>query len=268
MAEVFAQGDLTEDGFLGGRLRLIQPRRGFRAGADSVMLAAAVPAQAGQRVLELGCGAGVASLCLGARVAGLDLAAVERQPAYAELAARNAAGAGVAMRVVCADLADLPRDFRVSFDHVLANPPFYAPGAGTAAEDAGREAALREETPLPTWTEVARRRLAPGGWLTMIHLAERLPEVLAALGAGFGSVSVLPLAARQGRAAGRVILRARKGGRAPFQLLAPFVLHDGAQHLRDGGDLSASAQAVLAGGAAIDFTASSAFREGGGARSS
>lgn len=278
MAEAFAPEDLTEDGFLGGRLRLLQPRAGFRAGTDSVMLAAAVPARPGQRVLELGAGAGVASLCLAARVAGLDLAAVERQPAYAALARSNAARAGIALWVVCADLADLPADLRLSFDHVLANPPFFAPGAGSAAQDAGREAALREGTPLAVWIETAQRRLAPGGWLTMIHLAERLPDVLAALRTGFGStgggntgfgaVAVLPIAARQGRAAGRVILRARKGGRAPFQLLAPFVLHDGARHLRDGGDLSQAAQAVLAGGGALDFTPGSGIRDRAGARSS
>lgn len=253
--------DMTEDGFLGGRLRLFQPRRGFRAGADSVMLAAAVPAQPGQRVLELGCGAGVASLCLGARVPGLMLHAVERQPEYAALARQNAACCGIGLQVACADLTEIPPDFRIAFDHVLANPPFFAPGAGTSARDQGREAALREDTPLSAWLDTARRRLHPGGWLTLIHLAERLPDLLTALSPGFGSVTVLPIAARQGRAAGRVILRARKGGGAPFQLLAPFLMHAGARHLRDGSDLSPAAHAVLAGGEALSFTTNSAFRD-------
>ncbi|MFO7806744.1 MAG: methyltransferase, partial [Paracoccaceae bacterium] len=69
---------LTQDAFLGGQLYLWQPRRGgYRAGVDPVLLAASVPAQAGETVLELGCGVGAAMLCLHARVKGLQLTGVE-----------------------------------------------------------------------------------------------------------------------------------------------------------------------------------------------
>ena len=98
-----------DDGFLGGRLVLRQPARGYRAGADAVMLAAACPAGAGQRVLELGCGAGVALFCLGARVPGLALAGLERQPALADLARHNAAATGIPARIVTGDLAEVWR---------------------------------------------------------------------------------------------------------------------------------------------------------------
>ncbi|MFO1174598.1 MAG: methyltransferase [Paracoccaceae bacterium] len=237
---------LTCDGFLGGRLSILQPRTGYRAATDPVLLAAAVPARAGQNVLELGCGVGVASLCLLTRLPGLSATGIERQPDYADLARRNAAAAGLPLTVGTADLGDLPASLRrVSFDHVLANPPYFRAGDGTGARDPGREGALREETPLSVWTDAALRRLAPGGWLTMIHLAERLGDLLAALDARAGSVAVLPIAPRLGRPATRVILRARKGGRAPLRLLAPLVLHDGAAHLRDGDDYSAAARAVL-----------------------
>ncbi len=237
---------LTRDGFLGGRVQAWQPKDGYRAATDPVFLAAACPAKAGERVLELGCGVGVAALCLAVRV-DVHVTGVERQVAYAELARRNG------VDVVEADLADLPENLRqMSFDHVIANPPYLIPGAGTAAEDAGREAAFREETPLAIWGAVAKARLKPGGWLTMIHLAERLPEVLAAL-EGFGSVTVLPLASREGRAAGRVLIQARKGARGAFRLLAPFLIHEGAEHLRDGDDYSATARAVLRDGAPLTF---------------
>ncbi|NHX27288.1 methyltransferase domain-containing protein, partial [Escherichia coli] len=112
--------DLTCDQFLGGRLSVWQPCDGYRAGVDPVLLAAAVPASAGQRVLELGCGVGVASLCLGARVPDLTITGVELQPDYAELARRNAEENGVQMAVVESDLRSLPADLRsVSFDHVV-----------------------------------------------------------------------------------------------------------------------------------------------------
>ena len=243
--------ELTHDEFLGGRVQAWQPARGYRAGTDPVLLAAACPAGQGQQVLELGCGVGVASLCLAARVPGLSITGVERQEDYADLARRNADAAGADIEVVTADLAALPRDVRQrAFDHVIANPPYFRAGACTAAEDAGREAALREETPLALWFSIASARLKPGGWLTMIQTAERLPEMLGALG-GLGSVSVLPLQSRQGREAGRVILRARKGGRAPFRLLAPLLLHEGPRHEADGESYTAEIGGVLRDGKAV-----------------
>lgn len=245
--------DLTRDAFLGGRVHALQPSRGYRAGIDPVLLAAACPARTGQTVLELGCGVGVASLCLAARIPGLSIMGVERQADYADLARRNACEAGVAFAAITGDIAELPGELRQrSFDHVIANPPYFRAGEGTAAEDVGRETALREETPLALWTSVAAARLKQGGWLTMIQAAERLPDILSTLGR-FGSISVLPVQAREGRAAGRVMLRARKGGRGPFRLLAPLVMHAGDRHIRDGDDYTPEISAVLRDGKPIDW---------------
>jgi tRNA1(Val) A37 N6-methylase TrmN6 len=243
---------LSCDGFLGGRVRAWQPVAGYRAATDPVFLAAACPARAGDTVLELGCGAGVAALCLAERVPGVGVTGVERQADYTDLARRNAAENGVAMTIVAADLTTLPTDLRQrSFDHVIANPPYY--GTGTAARDPGRDAALREDTPLADWVSVARARLRPKGWLTMIQAADRLPDCLTAMQNGFGAVTVLPLAPRKGRAAGRVIIRARKGAAAPFRLLAPLVVHEGPEHTGDGDDFSTVARAVLRDGAGISM---------------
>ena len=249
---MFAPADLTDDGFLGGRLRILQPRTGYRAATDPVLLAAAVGAAPGDSVLELGCGAGVASLCLGARVPGLVLSGIERQPAYAALARANAVRNGIAFAVTEGDLAAMPSALKLAFAHVIANPPFFAPGDGTAARDQGREAAQREETPLALWIEAAARRLLPGGWLTLIHSAARLPDLMQALDGRLGSPAVLPLHARPGRPATRVILRARKGGRAAFRLLSPMILHDGAAHHSDGESFSPELRAILRDGSAID----------------
>jgi tRNA1(Val) A37 N6-methylase TrmN6 len=246
----FADDALTEDHFLGGRLRLLQPRAGYRAATDPILLAASVPAKAGDRVLDLGCGAGTAALCLGLRVPGAVLTGLELQADYADLARRNAARNGLTLTVHDGDVADPPVALRgMSFDHVLANPPFYA-ATSPAATDAGRATALREATPLERWLETGLRRLRPGGTLSVIHLAERLPDLLAVV-AMRGSCAVLPLASRSGRAAGRVIVQVRKGGRAPFRLGAPFVLHAGDRHEADRDDFTPAAQAVLRDAAAL-----------------
>jgi tRNA1(Val) A37 N6-methylase TrmN6 len=248
----FRPEELTTDAFLGGRLTVRQPKSGYRAGVDPVLLAAAVPAKPGEAVLELGLGAGVAALCLGRRVPGVALAGIERQAGYAALARENAAANAIAIEVVEGDLARMPDALRArSFDHVMANPPYFRRETGTRAGDAGREAALAEATPLADWIEAGMRRLRPGGRLTVVQRADRLADLLAAFGGRRASVAVRPLAPREGREATLVLLAAVKGGRAPFRLLAPLVLHDGAAHLRDGEDYAAPVRAVLRDGAPL-----------------
>lgn len=242
--------DLTHDAFLCGKLHLWQPRKGYRAATDPVLLAAACPAQPGQSVLDLGCGVGAASFCLAARAPDLRLSGLELQPAYAALARRNAVENGIAFEVHEGNLADMPRPLRINFDHVIANPPYY-PRGGTPSPNAGRATALQIDTPLSAWVEAATRRLAPGGWLTLICGADGLPEVLAAMGSKLGSASVLPLTPREGRPALRILLRARKTGRAAFRLLAPFVIHHGPAHDGDRESYTPRANAVLRGGDAL-----------------
>jgi len=247
---VFADGDLTDDAFLGGRVQLWQPIKGYRAGTDPVLLAAACPATPEQSVLDLGCGVGAAVLCLALRVPGLLLSGLEVQPPYADLARRNAARNGVTLDVTTGNLIQMPPALLRSFDHVIANPPYY-PRGSTPSPVAARDVALRATVPLGAWVEAASRRLHPGGMLTLICGTDALPEVLAALGHRMGSVAVLPLTPRIGRPALRIILRARKGGRGALRLLAPFVLHEGSAHDGDRNTYCARANAVLRDGHAL-----------------
>jgi len=238
--------DLTHDAFLGGLIHLWQPRAGYRAGVDPVLLAASVPAQAGESVLDLGCGVGAAALCLGARVPGLDLMGVEQQAEYAALAGRN--GLPVAIGTV----TDLPDEVRArSFDHVLANPPFFDRKSGREASDAGREVARGLNTPLSDWIKAGAKRLRHKGYLHVIHRAERVPDLLAAAEGRLGSPEIWPISPRVGRAAELVIFRARKDGRADFRLHAPIILHEGAHHLRDADSYTPVIRAVLREGAAL-----------------
>lgn len=245
---MFEDDALSDDKFLCGRLRLLQPVKGYRAATDPVLLAAACPAEPGQSVLDLGCGAGAATLCLGLRVPGLALSGLELQTAYADLARRNAERNGIPVEVHEGDLNRMPAALRRDFDHVIANPPYY-PAGGSPSPIAARARAMQVDTPLSGWVSAATRRLRPGGWLTLICGADGLPEVLAALAPKLGSASVLPLAPREGRPALRILLRARKGGRAPFHLLAPFVIHQGPAHDGDRESYTPAANAVLRDGA-------------------
>lgn len=224
--------------FLDGRVTVEQPETGFRSGTDAVMLAAAVPAQAGQSILELGTGSGAASLCLAHRVTGLSLTAVEIDADMAALAARNA---GEKARVVRADIFDLPGELRRDFDHVFANPPFHE--GGRQSPDAARARALSDDGSLVQWLSSGLQRTVSGGFFTAIVRADRIPEALAALGQK--GINLLPLWPRVGMPAKRAILLARKGSRAPFHLLSGLVLHEA------DGRYTAAADAVLRDGCAL-----------------
>ena len=244
--------DLTHDAFLGGRLHVWQPRKGYRAGVDPVLLAAATPAQAGDTVLELGCGVGTAALCLAARVSGISVTGVEVQPEYADLARRNVRDNRADIAVVEADLAALPADLRQrQYSCVIMNPPYFERQKGTVAMDAGRDMALGGATPLATWLDVGIKRIAARGHLVLIQRMERLPEVLDGINGRLGSVIVCPIAGRATKAPELFLLKARQDGRAPFRMTTPLVLHQGATHDGDRESYTQTVRAVLRNGAAL-----------------
>lgn len=245
---------LSKDAFLGGKLTLSQPVKGYRAGADPVFLAASVPASSGDTVLDLGCGVGTALFCLMARVPGLVATGVEINPSYANIARQNAADTGFGADIHKSDLTMLPDTLRSqSFDHVITNPPFFDRADGSVAIDEGREIARGETVDLTNWIDACIRRISPKGTLSVVQRAERLPALLSALDGRLGDIRALPLVPRTGRPAKLVILRARKGARGAFQLLAPFVLHKGDQHENDGDSYTDQAQDILRKGAALSL---------------
>ncbi|MBR9650736.1 tRNA1(Val) (adenine(37)-N6)-methyltransferase [Thalassovita aquimarina] len=246
--------DLTHTDFLGGRVQAWQPARGYRAGVDAVLLAASVDAAPGQSVLELGCGVGVASLCLLSRVEGLRACGLEIQDAYADLARRNAQEAGADFEVVTGDLTAMPATLRErQFDHVFANPPYFKRDASVAAADPGRDMALGGDTPIELWVEAAAKRVRPKGTVTFIQRVERLPELLCAMQARLGSLQLMPITPRQGRESQLFLIRGRKGGRAGFRLHAGILMHEGETHQRDGESYTSEILAVLREGAALPF---------------
>lgn len=250
----FGAQELTLDSFLGGAVRAFQPRRGYRAGLDSVMLAAAVPAEPGQSVLELGCGVGVSILCLCRRVPGLSAVGLEILPGYADLAGRNAETAGQQLAVLSGSVANPPAELRrMSFDHVMANPPYFAADEGLPSPDGGRRSARHENVSLESWVDCALRRLRPDGRLTMILPPGRFPEFVSATRDRAGSTVVKPLYPRIRRPASRFLIRARKGARGTLSFAPPLVLHEGPDGKEGKGEYAAETEAVLRCPAALEF---------------
>lgn len=239
---------ITEDGFLGGRLRLRQPATGHRAGHDAILLAASTRAKAGDRVVEFGSGVGAAGLAVARRVEGIDPVLVEIDPSLAALACDNARLNGLVAETVCLDVTGPAEAFAAAglgpdtADAVLMNPPFHDAARHRGSPDPARQSAhLATPTTLEAWVHAARRLLKSGGTLTLIWRADGLADVLGVLGRGFGSVMVQPVHGNADKPAIRILVRATKGGRAPLMLLPSLLLNDPSGHQ------SAMVRAVLAG---------------------
>jgi len=240
---------VTDDRLLGGRVRLRQSADGARAAIDPVFLAAAVPAEPNQQILDAGCGAGAAMLCLAARVPQCRVVGLELQRDLVRLAGDNAQlnQMGDRLSVMVGDLLHPPpRLSPGSFDHVMANPPFIERGRGSEAPNPAKAAAKIEgEAALGDWVRFALVMVRAKGTVTFIHRADRIDALLGQLAGRFGGIVIFPLWPRAGQPAGRVLVQARKQIAAPARLAAGLVLHEA------DGRFTAAAEAVLRGGDAL-----------------
>ncbi len=220
---------ITEDGLLNGRIRLRQPERGYRAGLDAALLAAACDARPGQRVIEAGCGGGGALLAAAARRRGASFIGVERDPKAARLARENIALNGLEAHVAVVE-GDVAVRFSVleldPFDAAFANPPFFDDPDSLRGPAPERRAAWMADDGLEAWVGFLSKAVKEGGSITIIHRADRLADLLALLGAKAGSIQIRPIQPFADAPAKRVLVRAIKTGKAPLKLLPALVVHD------------------------------------------
>ena len=247
---------LSEDRLLGGRIVLRQPRDGYRAAIDPVLLAAAVDVRRGGLVLDAGLGTGAAALCLLARRPDLRVIGLEADPGICALAAANAAANGVSDRLAVrhctvSDAQSVLATEAITVDGVMTNPPYLAADSADASPNAGRRRANLESTPLSAWIAACAAPLRTKSPLTLVHRADRVDDAIVALKrAGFGEVAILPLWPKPGAAARRVLLRARKGIAGAARLLPGLVLHGPA------GGYTPEAEAILRDAAPVDWKVS------------
>ncbi len=257
VAEAAAQDAFTTDAFLGGRVTLVQPRAGHRAGLDAALLQALVPADAKGTVVDLGAGVGSVGFSVAARAPGISVIGIERDAGLVacsdearQLQQNNPFAQRV--RVIEGDVA-APNAWRgraglkqAAAAFVLMNPPFDSEERVRPSPDALRSAAhVAPAGLLRSWCKTADTLLKPGGTLGLIHRPEALSEILEALTSRFGSLRIRPVHPFEGEPAGRILLTARKGKRAPLVLLPGLILH------KAGGAWTDAADALLSGRAEL-----------------
>jgi tRNA1(Val) A37 N6-methylase TrmN6 len=240
----------TVDAFLGGRVTLVQPKKGHRAGLDAALLQALVPAEADGKAIDLGTGVGTVAFCLAARATDLSVIGIERDPGLIECGQEALAlpeNSSFAPRLQLVE-GDVTEDAALSLlsggsaDWVLMNPPFDTEGSGShSSEQLRRVAHVAPAGTLKAWCAAAAALLKRGGMLGMIHRADALGEVLDAVEGKFGSAAILPVHPKESEAAIRILVTARRGSHAPLTLLPGFVLH------QSGGAWTPLADAILRG---------------------
>ena len=240
---------VSEDTLLDGRVRLLQPVEGYRVAIDPVLLAASVPVQPGDRVLDIGAGVGAAAICLAAREPGCRIVGLEIDRLLVRLAGQNAIlnGFGPRIEMVVGDiLHPPPRLAPSSYHHVMVNPPHIEAERGSPPEHAARAAAhIEGEARLSDWVRLALSMVRPKGTVTFIHRADRLDALLAELSQRIGELVVFPLWPGPAKPAKRIIVRGRKDVGTPTRLAPGLVMHaaDGAY--------TTAAEAVLRHGASL-----------------
>lgn len=250
--------DFTVDAFHRGRFHLVQPAdRGHRAGLDAMLLAGAVPGDFTGRLADLGAGAGAAGFAVAARCAGARVVLVERAAEMAACARESLAlgeNAALAPRIEVLE-ADVELGGRErgragladrSCDFIVMNPPFNAAGDRASPDRLKRQAHVMEDGLFERWARTAAAIARPRAELAVIARPASLAEILSALEGRFGSPRAVPVHARPGTEAIRIIVRARQGARGGLTLLPALVLHEEA-----GRGFTARADAIINGRAAL-----------------
>lgn len=242
----------TEDNLLDGKVRLLQKQDGYRTAIDPIFLAAAVPAKAGDVVLDLGCGVGAVSLCLHTRISGLNIIGLDVQKPLVNLARRNSAlnNCEDNLLFVVGDLLNPQKEIpEAKFDHVMANPPYFLANNCNASPNADKALAnVESEAGLVDWVRVANRALKNRGSITFIHRTDRVADLIVALHNSFGGLIIFPLWPSRGKEAKRVIVTARKGIDSPARISPGLVLHG------DDGSFSDQAQGILKNASTLNIS--------------
>jgi len=228
---------------LGGRVQLLQPINGYRTAIDAVFLAAFCLAKNNDHVLDVGCGNGSVGFCLAARQRHVHVTGLEVQSEFSALAEQGVIANSFdrRFRIFNGDLLAPPRDILDTlYDHVIANPPYMKSSDGNQPKYANQITATVEgNASLGDWLSFLLKRTKPGGTVTVIHRADRLPDIMAWFRDHHASLTVLPILPTNNVAANRVLVRAVKSSKARFQLQQGLVVHDG------NGDYSEMALKIL-----------------------
>ena len=246
--------EITDDTFLGGKLSLFQPKKGFRAGLDSVLLAASINAQSGDKIFEIGAGVGVVLFCLMQRVSNLNAKAIEINEEYYSLLAINAKRNKFKPNLLLGDFWSNPNLKNENFDHIFFNPPYYPFNSFKSSNNKLLNIANFEyPNLLKKMLTFSLRRCKSYGYITLIHRPAKILEILSTLSSGAGDIKILPILGSNSKNISRIIIRARKSAKGETKFLRPLNLYQNLNYSDKKKHYTSELQDILKNGGALSL---------------
>ena len=246
--------NITENSFLDGKLSLFQPIKGFRAGLDSVLLAASVNAQSGEKVLEIGSGIGTVLFCLMNRISGLEATGIEIMEEYHSLSLINAKRNKINANLILGDFFTYENLKKKIFDQIFFNPPYYPVSnykiSGHKLLDIAN---IEHPGILKKMLNFALKRCKPYGYITLIHRPARISDILSILKNEAGDIKILPIVSSNSKNASRMIIRARKSAKGDTKLLNPLFLYKDSKKMGPKKKYTSEIQNILRNGHGLNF---------------
>lgn len=190
-------------------IKIIQPEVGFKASVDSIILAKSISVRDNSTILDVGCGVGSASICATKYVKNVKVTGIDIDDKMVKLAIENYKNNGVDCDVICDSIKNMPLKGQ-RFDYVITNPPFYEKEKGRLS--VAKLQANHETIPLSKWIEFCIKRLKPNGTFSIIHVSDRLCEILAILynfKSFIGDITVTPISFKNGEDPKRINVTAK-----------------------------------------------------------
>lgn len=208
---------------------LVQPESGYRFSLDSLLLACFASVGRRQQGVDLGCGCGVVALAMLLRQPDLTMTGVELNLDYASIAEENAVNLHLTDKLTIeqGDVASWRPDKVVDF--VVANPPYRELERGRVSQGDDRKMARFEDAAsFEQFARCAAVALKTRGKFAVVHLPERLPQLMAGLAeAGLIPKRMRLVHGRKDDTARMVLLEAVKAGGAGLHVEPPLILHEG-----------------------------------------
>lgn len=210
-----------------GSIKICQPEEGYRFSVDALILASFVNLKILNRAVDIGAGTGIIGIILAKKYPQASITMIEIQPELAELSMQSVKLNNIEDRtkIICMDAKNFNE---TGFDLVITNPPFRRPGTGRMSPRE-EKALARHELSL-TITDIARigrRLLRYRGRLCMIHLPERLTEIVRIMSKYDLEIKRIRFVhSKLNTEAKMVLIEAVKGGRTSLRVESPLFVYN------------------------------------------
>lgn len=215
--------EFTEDKILNGKIRILQPRDGYRVALDPIIFASYIKTKFGNKILDVGCGVGTVSLILKYKNPLVKVTAIDINEKMCSFCKENAKRNSIDISVINESI-ESTESLGKDFDVVVTNPPFFEKKSSRLSEK--KLLANFETIPLYDWITFCLKRLKNGGKFAIIHLASRLDDILYAIKDKIGAIEIFPIHSKTDSDANRIVITGIKGRNSQIKMHSGLIVHN------------------------------------------